>query len=485
MTQETPFEQNYKNRVEDMEETDGIDAYPNEYPTDVSRVAEFIDEFDDYEEEIPTEETWTLAGRITRINDFSDFIFYDILDQRNEVQIMCHNSYVDAYEQTEHIVNGDFVVFTGEPQISNTGELTLFAESFQIVSGALDTTPRTDEWDNIQDQEKATNRTSALATDKGLYDSVRTKFEMLSEIRQYLNTDGYLEVQTPTIQHYPGGAEAEPFTTEVNDIDMEMALRISPELYLKRLLTTGYNKIYETSRSYRNESIDTTHHPVFTMMEIYQTFADYTDMMDLMENMVASITASIHGYTEITYNEQTIDMSAPWERLTFDEAIEQYTDLDISSCSREDLTEYTSEYELDNEANMIQDELLLEIFDHEVEPNLINPTFVTEYPTVSTPLCRPLEDNPNRLQRFEAFCVGFELGNAYTELTDPRIQRQRFIEQADGDLDEVNMEFIEAIAIGMPPAAGLGIGIDRLAMILTDSQSIKDVIPYPISKKTV
>lgn len=484
MTEENPFEENYTNRVETMEEND-IDPYPNEYPTDVYRVGTFIEEFNDYTDEIPTDETWKLAGRITRINDFSDFVFYDILDQGDEVQVMCHNSYVDSYEQTEHIVNGDFVVFTGEPQISNTGELTLFAESFQIVSSALDTTPRTDEWDNIQDQEKATNRTSALATDKELYNSVRTKFEMLWEIQQYLNNNGYLSVQTPTIQHYPGGAEAEPFTTEVNDVDMEMALRISPELYLKRLLTVGYNKIYETSRSYRNESTDTTHHPVFTMVEIYETFADYTDMMDLMEDMVASVMQSVCDDTTVTYDSQTIDMSAPWQRLTFDEAIEKYTDLDLSSCSREDLSAYTSEYDLDDEANMIRDELLLEIFDNEVEPNLINPTFITEYPTVSTPLCRTLEDDPNRLQRFEAFCVGFEIGNAYTELTDPRIQKQRFIEQADGDLDDVNMEFVEAIAIGMPPSAGLGIGIDRLAMILTDSQSIKDVIPYPISKKIV
>lgn len=481
MTEEhTQFAEDRIEHLEQLEEK-GINAYPTDTSTPCS-VDTFRENYVDVEE-IEDETTWTLAGRVTRKNSFGDFSFFDIDDRTDDVQVLCRRAAIEEYDVLEDHVNlGDQIVFTGEAGRSNTGELTLFAEEYTITSKSL--TEYSTEWNSLGEQQRIEQRTSALSTNDELFGSVRARFEIQQSIRQYLNTNGFLEVETPTIDKYSGGNNSTDFDTYCEDINQEMSLRVAPELYLKRLITAGYSQIYEVARCYRNESIDTTHNPEFTMLELYQAYADYEDMMNLTEQIVEYATESIHNNTTIEFNGENVDMSAPWERKSFDDLVSEYITVEIESDSENDIrTHIEEQYNVEIERNLTYDEVLMELFETAIEPELVGPIFVTDYPTVSTPLCRTHDDNPARVQRFESFICGMEIANAYTELTNPVEQQERLIENSDNGL--INTEFISAISNGMPPTGGLGIGLDRIAMVLTNSQSIKDVIPYPLTTNRI
>jgi len=482
MTEEhTQFAEDRIEHLEQLEEQ-GINAYPTGTPTPIS-VDVFCENYTDIED-IEDENTWVLAGRITRKNSFGDFSFYDIDDRTNNVQVLCRRADIEEYDVLEdHINLGDQIVFTGYAGRSNTGELTLFAEEYDISSKSL--TEYSTEWNSLSEQQRIEQRTSALTTNDELFDSVRTRFEIQQAIRQYLNENEFLEVETPTIDKYSGGNNSTDFDTYCEDINQEMSLRVAPELYLKRLITAGYTQIYEVARCYRNESIDTTHNPEFTMLELYQSYADYEDMMDLTEQLIEYVTQSVNdGDTTIEFNGENIDMSAPWERRSFNDLVTEYISDEMESNDEEDIRTHMEErYNVELESDMTYDEILLELFEEAIEPELVGPIFVTDYPTVSTPLCRTHDDDDSRVQRFESFVCGMEIANAYTELTNPVEQQERLIENSEDG--SINSEFIEAISNGMPPTGGLGIGMDRIAMILTNSQSIKDVLPYPLTANRI
>lgn len=486
---ENPFNDNRLERVEQLE-NNGINPYPNLPDTSPSEVSEFVSQYGDGES-IDSDEQWVLCGRITRINVFPDFGFYDIDDRTEEVQVMCSvddrsDFETEDYDQLESINVGDWIVFTGTPGRSDTGELTLQAETFTFASPSLHDTA--DDRNQLSEQKRITDRTAALSTDDELFDSVGARFEVEDQVRHHLSENGYREVQTPVLHNTSGGAEATPFVTHCNALDQDVFLRIAPELYLKRLITAGYDQVYELSRCFRNEDIDTTHNPEFTMLELYERHSTYTDMMDLTEELFATVAESVTGSSSIQYNGEQVDLSPPWNRRTFDSLIEEVFDQSVSELTREKIIDHlTSEHQVNYEdLQSIEqfDDLLMEVFEESVEPELHEPVFVYNYPSSSTPLCERTEDNRSRVQRFEGFICGMEVANSYTELTDPREQRQRLIEQADGE-ESINEEFVEALSYGMPPTAGLGIGLDRLAMILTDSQSIKDVIAYPMTGSRV
>ncbi len=475
---DTQFADDRLEHLEQLEEQN-YDAYSSDMPTPMS-IDMFCNTYQD-EEEIEDSQEWVLAGRITRKNTFGDFSFFDIDDRTNSVQVMCRREEIEEYDMLEdHINLGDHVVFSGTAGRSNTGELSIVADSYSLSSKSL--TEYSTEWNSLGERQRIEQRTSALSTDDDLFNSVRTRFEMQQEIRQYLNMNGFLEVETPTIDKYSGGAESTDFDTYCEDINQNMSLRVAPELYLKRLITAGYTQIYEMARCYRNESIDTTHNPEFTMLELYQAYADYEDMMELTENLVSTVIENVTGSTNITFDETEVDISTPWERREFDDLVTEYMEDEIHSAEEADIRSHLEDvYDVEMNTNTTYDEVLMELFEEAIEPELVGPIFITDYPTVSTPLCQTRDSDSTRVERFETFVSGMEIANAYTELTNPVEQYERMAEQ-DG---EINTEFINAISNGMPPTGGLGIGIDRIAMILTDSQSIKDVLPYPLTYQRV
>ncbi len=477
---DTQFANDRLEHLEQLEEQN-YDAYSSNMPVP-SPVQDFCTEYNN-QDEIEDVQEWVLAGRITRKNTFGDFSFFDIDDRTDSVQVMCRRDDIEEYDMLEdHINLGDHVVFSGTAGRSNTGELSLVAEQYSLSSKSL--IEYSTEWNSLGERQRIEQRTSALSTDDDLFNSVRTRFEMQQEIRQYLNMNGFLEVETPTIDKYSGGAESTDFETYCEDINQNMSLRVAPELYLKRLITAGYTQIYEIARCYRNESIDTTHNPEFTMLELYQAYADYEDMMELTENLVATVTENITGSTSITFDETEVDMSAPWERREFDDLITEYISYEINSVEEADIRLHLEEeYDVNVDTNATYDEVLMELFEEAIEPELVGPIFVTDYPTISTPLCQTHSSDSTRVERFEAFVSGMEIANAYTELTNPVEQYERMNEQDSNE--DMNIEFINAISQGMPPTGGLGIGMDRLAMILTDSQSIKDVLPYPLTYQRI
>lgn len=483
MTDNNPFN---GHRIESLEnyENEQSEVYTGSNSYSPRSIEDFTEQYQN-ESDIDTE-VWTLSGRIIRENEFGDFVFYDLNDRTDIVQVMCSvdnrsDFETDSYQSLENVNIGDRVVFVGQPAFSDTGELTLNATEYELVAKSLQDFSR--DHNQLSEDRLITDRTAALSTSDDLYNTVRTRFEIQQNIREYLNENNYTEVETPILHSQPDGANATPFETYCEALDEDVYLRVAPELYLKRLIVSGYDAVYEMSRCFRNEDIDTTHNPEFTMLELYETYADYEDMMSLTENIFSSVAREIHGTTEIEYNNQVIDVSTPWERIRFDDAMSDLLGQRVGNVSDNSLIERgrTRGYLNDESSELTRDALLMEVFENEIEDDLRGPVFVTDYPVGSTPLCQTVDNNDSRVQRFESFISGMEVANSYTELTDPREQYDRLLEQANGDENAVNNEFVEALSYGMPPTAGLGIGIDRLVMVMTDSQSIKDILPYPMT----
>jgi len=305
-------------------------------------------------------------------------------------------------------------------------------------------------------------------------------------IREFMKKRDYLEVETPMMQPIAGGATAKPFQTHHNALDMDLFLRIAPELYLKRLVVGGFERVFEINRNFRNEGISTQHNPEFTMMEFYQAYATYNELMDLTEELICSLAEEVVGKLVITYGGKDVDLTPPWERLTFKESILKYGQLDPQVLeNRDQALTYAGSLGLELDRNMSLGKILTEIFDEIVEPHLWNPTFITQYPTDVSPLSRRNEQDPEVVDRFELFITGREIANAFSELNDPIDQKERFVKQlaekeaGDEEAHAMDEDFVRALEYGMPPTAGEGIGIDRLVMLLTDSASIRDVILFP------
>lgn len=456
---------------------------PFSYGFNRSHTIQELQELDEEDRNLPDRE-FSTAGRVMEVRDFGELVFLDLRDARSEIQVMVREN-EEALQTIQDVYRGDFIGVTGTLTYTDRGEFSLEALDVEILTTAVRPIPS--QHFGVEDEElRNRDRPLHLTMDMEARDRFRTRSEIISELRGFLESREFIEVETPTIQPVYGGANAEPFETHVNDRDMDAYLRISPELYLKRLIVGGYESIFEVATNFRNESIDTTHNPEFTMMELYQAYADYEDMMQLTEELVEHIAEEVLGETTVEYRGEEIDLSAPWRRMTMRQAIEEHGGLQVEEMSDEELREAMDELEIELDSGFERGLVIAEIFEEVAEEELVQPTHITDYPEETTPLCMDHRSEEGLIERFESFICGMELANAYTELRDPVRQREHFEreqrrqEQGDDEAHPLDMEFVEALELGMPPTGGLGIGIDRLVMILTGQESIRDVLLFPM-----
>ncbi len=432
-------------------------------------------------------ERYVVAGRIMARRDFGKAAFVQVQDRKGRLQVYVGRDNVgsDAFGVFRKLDLGDIVGLSGVPFRTKTGELSLRADSIKLLTKSLQVLP--EKWHGLTDVEtRYRQRYLDLMVNPEVKDVFLKRSRIISLMRNYMMEHDYLEVETPMMQPLAGGATARPFVTHHNTLKMDLFLRIAPELYLKRLVVGGFDRVFEINRNFRNEGISIQHNPEFTMMEFYRAYATYHDLMDFTEELICHVSKELNGSMVIPYGGKSVDLTPPWDRLTVKEAIVKYGDVEASVLEdREKTLEYAARIGLELDKNIGHGKLLTEVFDEVAEPKLWNPTFITEYPTEVSPLSRKNDDNPEVVDRFELFVVGRELANAFSELNDPIDQKERFVgqlaekEAGDDEAHAMDEDYIRALEYGLPPTAGEGIGIDRLVMLLTDSASIRDVILFP------
>jgi len=466
----------------------GVAHFPNTYKKDTD-IPEFIESYQNEKPEdlLEVQTVHHMAGRIIAMRTFGKASFIHFQDGSGRLQAFFEKNMLgeEAYALFKKLDIGDIIGLWGTPVKTRTGELSLYVRGFELLTKSFQPLP--EKWHGLKDVEiRYRQRYVDLIVSPEARQTFITRTRIISAIRAYMDTHGFMEVETPMMQTIAGGATAKPFLTHHNSLDMDLFLRIAPELYLKRLLVGGFERVYEINRNFRNEGLSTRHNPEFTMMEFYQAYADYTDLMEFTEDMISTIADQVLGKQVITYQGTEIDLTTPWRRYTLKDAA-----IEIGGVPREVFEDraralaFCREREIDAAGDETLGELQLALFEATVEEKLIQPVFITSYPTDVSPLSRKNTENPALVDRFELYIAGMEIANAFSELNDPFDQRERFIEQlkkkeGPSELDE---DYIRALEYGMPPAAGEGIGIDRLVMILTDSPSIRDVILFPLLRK--
>ncbi len=426
----------------------------------------------------------TAAGRITALRSFGKAAFLDLRDWTGKIQVHAKkDKLADAWPAFEKTHIGDLAAFSGPLGKTKTGEVTVFAEQFTLLGKAL--RPLPEKWHGVTDPEvRYRQRYLDLVSNPGVLEKFVRRTRILSLLRRYLDERGYVEVETPIMHAVPGGAAARPFVTHHNALGRDLFLRIALEIPLKKLLVGGIEKVYEIGRVFRNEGVDTQHNPEFTLLELYHAYGDLRTMIELLEGAVVHLAREAAGGTRVPFGERTIDLTPPWPRKDFCELLRAQAGVDpadLEACRRR-----LADRKIDA-SRMSRIEVLDGLFGEFVEPRLQDACFVTGQPIEMTPLCRELPDRPGFADRFEMYAAGFELANAYTELNDPVEQRKRLSDQAGGDemarAGKVDEDFLLALEHGMPPAGGIGIGIDRLVMILTDNPSIREVILFPLLRE--
>lgn len=433
----------------------------------------------------------SIAGRIMARRSFGKAAFLQLQDRKGRVQVYVRKDTLgeEAFSSFETLDIGDIVGVTGHPFRTKTGELSLHAHEVRLLTKSL--LPLPEKFHGLTDVEtRYRQRYVDLIVNPEVKDVFYKRARIIQLIREFMLGHDFLEVETPMMQPIPGGATAKPFVTYHNALDRELYLRIAPELYLKRLLVGGFEKVFEINRNFRNEGISVRHNPEFTMMEFYQAYATFDDLMDFTEGLFCHVVDKLLGASEVSYQGDTISFKRPWKRLTVREAILEYGSIDAKSLADRDLAySYAKSIGLDLPEDVGYGKLITEIFEEVAEAKLIQPTFITSYPTEVSPLSRKNDQDPDIVDRFELFCAGREIANAFSELNDPVDQKERFLAQVaakdkgDEEAHFMDEDYIRALEHGMPPAAGEGIGIDRLVMLLTDSPSIRDVILFPQLRK--
>lgn len=497
MTQQTTQESNSAidqiRQIRIQKLADLADKGVNPYPYVFDKNADAADLQETYKDLAAGEETddvYSVAGRVMAIRNTGMFI--DLMDASGKIQIFSHKENLpeDKLKILKLVDIGDIVGFTGTIRRTPRGELSIKSTDLKLLSKSL--LPLPEKFHGLTDVEtRYRQRYVDMIVNEDVRKTFRTRSLIIQKIREYLTAQGFLEVETPMLHPQAGGANARPFITHHNTLDMDMFLRIAPELYLKRLMVGGVSeKIFEINRSFRNEGIDVRHNPEFTMMELYQAYVDYNEMMALTENLVAHVAQEVLGTMKIQYGDNEIDLTPPWDRKTMLGAIKEYTGIDFNSCYALDDAKAKAQSlginpeECDNWGQVID-----LIFEEKVEPHLIQPVHIIDYPRDISPLAKVHRDNERLTERFETRVNGWEIANAFSELTDPIDQRMRFEAQmqakANGDEEAmpIDEDYICALEHGAPPMGGLGVGIDRLVMLLTNSPSIRDVIAFPTLKK--
>jgi len=468
-------------KLKDLREK-GIDPYGEGYER-THLACDILDNFADLENQ-----QVKIAGRIVSRRGMGKAAFAHLLDLSGKIQIYLKSDRVPegAYEIFAHSLDiGDIIGVKGRVFKTKKGEISVDVTDFQILSKSL--RPLPEKWHGLRDVEtRYRQRYLDLIVNPEAKELFIRRSKIIKSMRNLLDKRGFLEVETPMLQPIAGGATARPFITYHNTLEMNLYLRIAPELYLKRLIVGGLEKVYEINRNFRNEGISTRHNPEFTMIELYEAYSDLEGMMEVTESLVSQVALDVLHTTKIEYQGQTIDLTPPWRRLTMTEAVKEFAGLDVEAItSLEEAKIMAEKNGIRVEKNAGIPEIVNEIFEELIEDKLVQPVFITDYPIELSPLAKKKKDNPNLTYRFELYITGRELANAYSELNDPLEQKERFQKQmqqrekGDDEAHVMDEDFVRALEYGMPPTGGLGIGIDRLVMLLTDAPSIRDVILFP------
>jgi lysyl-tRNA synthetase class 2 len=465
----------------------GIDPFGARFEPD-SRVADLLQEYAD----LPVDgmgRDVAIAGRLMALREHGKAAFGNIEDSSGRIQIYFK---LDTLGETFGLLKlldiGDFLGIQGKIFRTRRGEITVAVAEWKLLGKSL--RPMPEKWHGLQDVEvRYRQRYLDMIMNRDVRGVFVIRGRVISAMRRFLDGRGFLEVETPCMGPVAGGAIARPFVTHHNALDIDLYMRIATELYLKRCIVGGLEKVYEIGRNFRNEGISTRHNPEFTVMELYQAYGDYTDMMSITEDILDHICREVLGTHEITFGDHRIDLKPPWPRITMTEALKKYADTAL-----EDLRDPARASALVDRLGITMERKLSvghtidKVFEHTVEPHLVQPTFITDYPIELSPLAKRRSDDPSLTYRFELFIGNFEIANAFSELNDPDDQRERFLEQArlkvkgDEETHPMDEDFVTALEYGMPPTGGLGIGIDRLVMLMTNSPSIRDVILFPLMK---
>jgi len=432
-----------------------------------------------------------VAGRVMTVRNLGKLIFATLQDKQGRIQLILQKgetSDEDFKLFKRYVDAGDFVGIKGMVMKSKTGEVSVLVKKVQILSKSL--LPLPEKFHGLKDdEERYRKRYLDLIMNPEVKEVFDKRTEILAGIREIMIKKEIIEVETPFLQTLYGGAAAKPFETHLNALNIDLFLAVSPELYLKRLIVGGYDRVYTISRNFRNEGIDRWHNPEFTMMEVYCSYWDYNDMMDLMEEIYETVAKKVNGSTKVEFRGKTIDFKRPWKKMTMLEAIKKWAKIDIDKMSDKEISKFVKKNKVDTKED-VWGWNVQAIFEHFCEDKIEQPTFIIDHPLETTPLCKA-HRNPelNKLiERFEPFCMGAELGNAYSELNDPELQRellekqQALLKKGDDEANPLDEDFLNAMEVGMPPAGGLGIGIDRMVMLLTGQDTIKDVILFPFMR---
>jgi lysyl-tRNA synthetase class 2 len=476
----------------------GIDPYPAaEYPTNAFSI-NIKEEFKDDE----SGKQVCVAGRIMTRRIMGKASFIELQDSKGRIQVYISRDDINTETQPEMYNTvfkklldiGDFVGIKGFVFRTQTGEISIHTQELTVLSKSLRPLPIVKYKDGVafdafeDPEQRYRQRYVDLVVNEGVKDIFLKRTKVYQTMREYFNAQDYIEVETPILQSIPGGASARPFTTHHNALDMPLYLRVADELYLKRLIVGGFEGVYEFSKNFRNEGMDRTHNPEFTAMEIYVAYKDYNWMMTFTENMIEKICVAVNGKNEIMVGDKLISFKTPFKRITMIDAIKEYTGIDINGMDEIQLREVCKELHIEADETMGKGKMIDEIFGEKCEGNYIQPTFVTDYPREMSPLCKRHRDNPELTERFELMVNGKELANAYSELNDPIDQLGRFQEQlklsekGDDEAMFIDMDFVRSLEYGMPPTSGMGIGMDRLVMLMTGQQAIQEVLFFPQMK---
>ena len=478
----------------------GINVYPYSYKPDYT-IQEVLEKADSLiqTEQPESAKKFSLAGRILGIRGQGKTTFIDLWEAHFRLQLYLGEKILgESYEQLKNYDLGDYIGVTGELFKTRMGELTLRVRSIVLLAKSLQPFPVPKEkiqdgkkiiYDEFSDKEtRYRKRYLDLVLNQKTFQTFQNRSKIIKSIRDYMETAGYLDVETPTLQSIYGGANAQPFETQHKALGLKLYLRISNELFLKRCIIGGFHKVYEIVKDFRNEGIDKTHNPEFTMLEFYEAYSDYNDMMLHFENIYREACLKVHQKTSFNYDGTTIDLAGDWQRLPMKEAIQKYANIDVDSLSDDDLAKILKDNNIEMQGDYQRGIAICEIFEYFCPQHLIQPTFITDHPKESTPLCKLHRKDTTLIERFEPYIMGWEVGNAYSELNDPVYQKQLLLEQekrkGTGEIETHPMDedFIQAMEYGMPPTGGIGLGIDRMVMLLTDQKNIRDVILFPLLK---
>ncbi|HVM09764.1 MAG TPA: lysine--tRNA ligase [Acidimicrobiales bacterium] len=438
----------------------------------------------------PGEETGvvvSVAGRVMLHRPTGKLTFSTLVDSTGSIQLFSGASWTSEYDALQKLNLGDWVGATGEIVTTRKGELSIKVQDWAVLAEVREGRSFGDKWKGVSDVDlRYRQRYVDLWANERSREVFQLRSRVVSLMRRYLEDRGFVEVETPLLHPIPGGATAKPFITHHNALDLDLYLRIAPELYLKRLVVGGFEKVFEIGRVFRNEGLSTRHNPEFSMLELYEAYADYHDMMRLFEELVAHLALEVRGTTKLTYGDRELDLTPPWQRATMSDLIEQHVGIRVDIRMQVDeLRKIASEHDVHVEDDWGPGKLLLEIYEKTTEHQLWGPVFVVDYPKEVSPLARDHREVPGLVERFEPIVAGRELGNAFSELNDPDEQRRTFEAQAaakaagDDEAMSVDDDYVRALEFGLPPTGGLGLGIDRLVMLLADVHTIRDVILFP------